>query len=259
MTQPDIFDDDAPWAERLPELRHLLGAYASVPREERFTDTAEAPSKALRSYLRMATYYPGRALRVTAEILEVLKQGLDEPDVASDLASMPPIIPPTGRTREDCIRLTVPHLVAFTEGGERAEPAVPETRWEWRERLPNLSTLLGYFHQDAGTDHPAAEGSEYPDYEAVIADYFATTWEYQAAAAVAEISELLQMRLPEAQLAEAMTALGAGLLPPPALSREGWVSAMAGYLTRRLDTAGYQPPEGPNPAYPPHDKRAFSQ
>src|SRR2546421_1569302 len=132
MTQPDIFDEGAPWAERLPELRLVLEAYASVPREERFTDTAGTPSKAMRSYLRMATYYPGRAFRATAEILTVLKQGLDAPDVASDLASMPPIIPPPGRTREDCLRLTAPHLVAFTERGERAEPAVPETRWEWR-------------------------------------------------------------------------------------------------------------------------------
>ncbi|MBV9023381.1 MAG: hypothetical protein JO362_06220 [Streptomycetaceae bacterium] len=259
MTQPDIFDDDAPWAERLPELRLLLEAYASVPRQERFTDTAERPSKAMRSYLRMATYYPGRAFRATAEILDMLKQGLDEPDVASHLASMPPIIPPTGRTREDCLRLTIPHLVAFTEGGEQAEPAVPETRWEWRERLPNLSTLLGYFHQDASDVHPGADGSGYPDYEAIIADYFATTWEYQAAAAVAEISELLQMHLPEDRLTEAMTALGAGLLPPPGLSREGWLSEMATYLTRRLTEADYQRPEGPNPAYPPHDKRAFTQ
>jgi hypothetical protein len=229
-----------------------------VPRQERFTDTADTPSKAMRSYLRMATYYPGRAFRATAEILDVLKQGLDEPNVASDLASMPPIIPPTGRTREDCLRLTVPHLVAFTERGEKAEPAVPETRWEWRERLPNLSTLLGgYFHRDAGDLHPGVDGRA--DNDAILADYFATNWEYEAAATAAEINELLQIHLPEAQLTEAMTALGAGLLPPPGLSRESWLSAMAQYLTRRLTEAGYQRPEGPNPAYPPHDKRAFTQ
>ncbi len=219
MTQPDIFNDDAPWAERLPELRLLLEAYASVPREERFTDTADTQSKAMRSYLRMATYYPGRAFRATAEILEVLKQGVDEPDVASHLASMPPIIPPVGRTREECLLFAVPHLVAFTEGGERPEPAAPETRWEWGERLSNLSILLGYFHQDAGTEHPGADGSGSPDYAAIMADYSATTWEYQAAAAVAEISELREMRLPEARLAEAMTALAAGLLPPSGRSR----------------------------------------
>ncbi len=259
MTQPDIFDDAAPWAERLPELRLLLEAYASVPREERFTDTADTPSKAMRSYLRMATYYPGRAFRATAEVLEVLKQGLGEPDVASHLASMPPIIPPTDRTREECLLLAVPHLVAFTEGGEQAEPAVPETRWEWRERLPNLSTLLGYFHQDAGDDHPRADGNAYPDYEAIMADYAATTWEYEAAAAVAEIGELREMRLSEARLAEAVTALGAGLLPPAESSREDWLSAMTGYLTQRLTEADYQRPEGPNPAYPPHDKRAFAR
>lgn len=255
MTQPDIFDDDAPWAERLPELRVVLEAYASVPREERFTDTAAAPSKAMRSYLRIASYYPGRAFRATAEILDALKRGLDDPAVADDLASMPPIIAPEGRTRQDCLVQMVPHLVAFTERGEQAEQAVPETRWEWRERLPNLSTLLGYFHQDAAVDHPGPDG--FPDYEAIVADYFATNWDYQAAAAVSETDDLLRMDLDESALATAMTALGTGLLPPPGLSREGWLSAMAGYLNRRLQTEGYQPPQGPNPAYPPHDKRAY--
>ena len=43
MIQPDIFDDDAPWAEWLPELRVLLRAYNAVPRAERFVDTEDAP------------------------------------------------------------------------------------------------------------------------------------------------------------------------------------------------------------------------
>jgi hypothetical protein len=47
-----------------------------------------------------------------------------------------------------------------------------------------------------------------------------------------------------------------------ALAYEGlttWMTAMAKYLTRRLTETDYQRPEGPNPAYPPHDKRAFTQ
>jgi len=40
----------------------------------------------MRSYLRMATCYPGRAFRAAAEILDTLKRGLDDP-----LTSMPPV------------------------------------------------------------------------------------------------------------------------------------------------------------------------
>lgn len=258
MTQPDIFDDDAPWAEWLPELRMILLAYNSV-RDDRFSDTPEVPSKAMRSYLRMAAYYPGRAFRATAEILEVLKRGLDSPEVAAELATMPPMGVPQGRTREDCLKMMIPHLVAFTESGERAEPAVPETNWEWRERLPNLSGLLGgYYHQSA-VDYlfPDVEADKYD--EAVLADYYGSGPDPHAAAAVAEIGELLEMGLDEEALEAAVTAMGSSYGPPPGLSRESWLVAVAQYLSRRLQADGYQPPEGLNPAYPPHDKRAFAR
>jgi hypothetical protein len=258
MTQPDIFDDNAPWAEWLPELRLILFAYASVDRAERFTDTAEAPSKAMRSYLRIATFYPGRAFRASAEILEVLKRGLDSPDVAAELASMPPMIVPEGRSREECLMMMVPHLVAFTDAGERAVPAVPETRWEWRERLPNLASLFGgLFHQDAADFYPGPDGGL--DYDAAIADYCATTRGYEAAAAVSEIGELLEMGLDDHALAAAVTALGSDYLPPSELSYENWLSATARYLKQRLEADGYQPVAPPNPAYPAHDKRAWER
>ena len=246
MTQPDIFDDDAPWAEWLPELRLLLEAYASVPREERFTDTDETPSRAMRGYLRMASYYPGRAFRATREILDVLKYGLDETDVASNLASMPPILAPAGRTREDCLIAMLPHLAAFTEDRERSEPAAPETRWEWRERLPNLAHLLGaYLHQDAE-----------PPYEAELADYLAHTWDHQIAAAVRELGELREIRLGEDDLAAAFPMLGSAQLPPEGQTYAQWLDTIADRLATHLDAIGYQPPQGRDPAYPPHDKRA---
>jgi hypothetical protein len=256
MTQPDIFNDDAPWAERLPELRLLLEAYASVPREIRFTDSPEAPSKAMRSYLRIATYYPGRAFRVTAEILDTLKRGLDTPEVAAELATMPPIIVSDGQAKQDALVLMIPHLVAFTERGERADPAVPETRWEWRQRLPNLATLLGaYFHQDAAEEYPSPDGT--PDYDAAMADYFATVIGDVAAATAREIEELLKMGFDESGLHLAEKALGAGVLPPSGLSHEGWLREIASYLKEGLAAQDYQKPENLNPAYPPHDKRAF--
>ncbi|MBS2531999.1 hypothetical protein KGQ20_04380 [Catenulispora sp. NF23] len=258
MTQPDIFDDDAPWAEWLPELRMILFAYNSVL-DERFSDTPEVPSKAMRSYLRMATYYPGRAFRATAEILEVLKRGLDSPEVAAELATMPKMGVPQGRTREDCLKMMIPHLVAFTESGEHVEPAVPETRWEWRQRLPNLSELLGGSYHQGAMDYlfPGVEDGRYD--EAVLADYYGSGPDPQTAAVVAEIGELLEMGLDEEALEAAVTAMGSDYGPPPELSRESWLVMVAQYLSRRLQADGYQPPEGLNPAYPPHDKRAFAR
>ncbi|GAA1990260.1 contact-dependent growth inhibition system immunity protein [Catenulispora subtropica] len=256
MTQPDIFDDDAPWAERLPELRLLLDAYSSVQRQERFTDTPDSPSKAMRSYLRMAIFYPGRAFRATAEILDTLKRGLDDPEVMSEMASMMPILAPDGRTREDCLRMMIPHLVAFTEAGERAVVGKPETSWEWRERLPNLSTLLGgYYHQDVSYEHPGPDGTL--DEEAVLADYFATKSHDEAAATVFEINELLAMGSDEKFLDMATSKLGVEVVPPPGLSHEEWLSAIARDLQQRLDAVDYQPSPPPNPAYPAHDKRAW--
>jgi hypothetical protein len=266
MTQPDIFDDEAPWAEWLPELRTLLEAYASVPREERFTDTDEVPSKAMRTYLRMATYYPGRAYRATHEILDVLKYGLDEADVASNLASMPPIVPPPGRDREECLTAMLPHLAAFTEDHERAEPAFPETAWECRERLPNLAQLLGaYFHQDAGADD-----------EAILDGYVAHERDYRIAAAAREIRELRALgedeEDPEAAVRRAVRLLGAGVLPgsgglpgdgvpgdgvlPDAGPVTAWLDRIAARLDAHLAEAGHEPPAGRDPAYPAHDIRS---
>jgi hypothetical protein len=245
MTQPNIFDDDAPWAEWLPELRMLLEAYAAVPREERFTDTDETPSPAMRAYLRIATYYPGRAYRATHEILDVLKYGLDEADVADNLASMPPIVAPPGRTREDCLIAMLPHLAAFTEDRERAEPAVPETTWEYRERLPNLAHLLGsYFHQDAE-----------PPYEAVVDDYLAHTWDHQVAAAAREARELLSLCGAEEETAEGVRMLGAAVLPEPDAVR-GWLDRLAGRLDAHLSAQGYRPHPTRDLAYPLHDLRS---
>ena len=256
MTQPDIFDDDAPWAELLPELRLLLDAYCSVPHHERFTDTADSPSKAMRSYLRMATFYPGRAFRATAEILYIMKSGLDDPEIVSEMSSMMPLVAPEGRTREDCLMMMIPHLVAFTEAGEQAVVGVPETLWEWRERLPNLHSLLGsYFHQDAGFDQPDGP----LDDEAILLDYFTTNPHEEAAAAVFEIGELFDMGTGEDFLHEASSNLGVGVVPPHDLSYKGWLSAIARDLRQRLDAAGYQPPPPPNPAYPTHDKRAWER
>jgi hypothetical protein len=257
MSQPDIFDDDAPWAEWLPELRVLFAAYNPMLLDERYTDTPDTPSRGMRSYLRIATYYQGRAWRAAAEIHTVLEYGLDDPDVVEALASMASTRVPEGRTLEDCLKMMVPHLVAFTEAGERTEPGIPESSWEWRQLLPNLQNLLGgYFHQDSGAEYPPTDGS--PDNDAAVADYFATNWDDEAAAVVSEIDELLAMGFEDQPLMAITRALGCGLLPPRGLSQAAWLSAISSQLRQSLDAAGYQPPPGANPAYPPHDKRAWA-
>jgi hypothetical protein len=254
MTQPDIFDDSAPWAEWLPELRHLLSAYNSVSaHEEAFVDTDETPSKAMRSYLRMATYYPGRAFRATAEILDVLRYGLDEADVVSNLDSMPTIFPPPGRTREQCLEAMIPHLVAFTENGEQTEPAVPVSRWEWTEWLPNLADFFGgSFHQDADAVHPGVEDL----YQAVEDAYLRDAKPYEVAAAAREIRELQALDLEEPALADAVAKLGSDWPPGKGRTFHQWLDHLAERFTAHLDATGYQPPPGRDPAYPAHDLRS---
>ncbi|WP_405561279.1 contact-dependent growth inhibition system immunity protein [Streptomyces sp. NBC_01180] len=251
MTQPDIFDDDAPWAEWLPELRLLLFAYSSVNYENAYTDTDEAPSKAMRSYLRMATYYPGRAFRVSREIMDVLHYGLDDVDVASNLASMPPMITPPGRTREECLIAMLPHLAAFTEGGEVAEPAIPETDWEWCERLPNLAGLLGgSFHRDI----------EDP-YDVVLDEYVSAgndAADHETAAAAHEIAELLALCPDEDCVKSAVKDLGCDLRPLGGQTYTQWMEHIAERLNSHLREVNYLPPAGRNPAYPAHDKRAVA-
>jgi hypothetical protein len=206
----------------------------------------------------MATFYPGRAFRVTAEILDTLKRGLDDPKVMSDMATMAPIIAPDGRSREDCLRMMIPHLVAFTEGGEQAVVGIPETSWEWRERLPNLSAFLGsYYYQDVGLDYPGVNRDSLD--EVVLKDYFDHKWGYEVAAAVSEIGELLSMGTDEDFLKSATSELGLEIVPPRGLPHAEWLSAIARDLQHRLDAADYEPPTPPNPAYPAHDKRAWER
>jgi hypothetical protein len=197
-------------------------------------------------------------LRATAEILDTLKRGLEDPQVVSDMATMPRMNVPDGRTREDCLRMMVPHLVAFTEAGEQAVASVPETSWEWRERLPNLSNLLGgYYHQDVGYVYPGLKRDSLD--EVVLADYFATNPHDEVAAAVFEINELLAMGSDENFFKMAATELGLELIPPSGLSYERWLSTVTQDLRRRLEEVDYRPPPPPNPAYPAHDKRAWER
>jgi hypothetical protein len=180
---------------------------------------------------------------------------LDSPEVAAELKTMAPMGVPEDRTREDCLTMMIPHLVAFTEGGEQAEPAVPETDWEWRERLPNLSSLVGSYYFQGATDYLFPDADDYD--AAVLADFYVNDSGPRAAAVVSEISELLQMELDEEALDAAIAAMGSDYGPTPEQPTSYWLSEVARQFSRRLEEDDYQPPAGLNPAYPPHDKRAF--
>ena len=266
MTQPDIFDKDARWYEWLPELRVLLRSYNAVPVDERFVDTDTTPSRAMRSYLRIATYFPQRAARAAADLVEVLRAGLTDPEVMSRLATMCPITAPPGRTPDDCLGTMIPHLVAFTEAGEHADPATPDSTWEWRERLPNLSELLlGYFHQDADDPH-----------HEVVDRYARTEHPHQVAASLPELAELRALCATDHgatddgatdgcagsddndddALTAAVVALGSEQLPVGGAPCGPWLDDLGLRLALHLDVLGYERPDGPDPAYAQHDRRS---
>lgn len=171
----------------------------------------------------------------------------EDEDVAYNAASMAPVIIPPGPTREDCLIAMLPHLAAFTEGGEVVEPAIPETRWQWRERLPNL--LGGSFHQDVEDPH-----------DVVLDEWVAGTGaggeDHETAAVAREIGELREICPDEDCVKAAVEGLGSGQMPPEGRTYTQWMDHIAERLNAHLDEVGCQPPTGGNPAYPPHDRRS---
>ncbi|WP_328466059.1 hypothetical protein [Streptomyces sp. NBC_00448] len=247
MTQPDIF---APGTEWLPELRTLLEAYRSVPvpAEECFVDTEDMPSRGMCSYLRVAVYYPLRCFRVTREIMEVVHLGVDHWDVSAALARMPPLVPPRGKIRVECLMLMVPYLTAFENEGYRVAPAVPDTRWEWRERFPNLQRLVARGGLDSAGAVAAEPRADEPT---------AQPEDFRIAAARREFDELRGL-WPEGEAdwraaADGLRATGV----PAGGPLRAWFEHLDGEAAARLEAAGYQPPAAPNPAYPAHDIRAL--
>ncbi|WP_146088271.1 hypothetical protein [Actinacidiphila yanglinensis] len=248
MTQPDIFGPGTEW---LPELRTLLEAYRSVPvpAEECFVDTEDTPSRGMSSYLRVAVYYPLRCFRATREIMEVVHLGVEHWDVSAAFARMPPLIPPRGRIRVECLMMMVPYLAAFENEGYRVAPAPPDTHWEWRERFPNLQRLLSR----GGLD-PA---SAVPDRNAGAPS--APLEDFRIAAARRELDEvrgLWPAGATEAEWAAAVHGLRASGLPDGTSVPE-WLAQLDADAAAHLDAAGYRLPAAPDPAYPAHDIRAL--
>lgn len=103
-------------------------------------------------------------------------------------------------------------------------PATPQTHWEWHARFPETGQLLGgWFSQDIV--------DEFPDHEAAVADYAATTDPQLVARLVGELHELLALPLDEGDYAVAAAELGMEVNPPEPFSYGAWFQSVAATLT----------------------------
>ncbi|WP_323139507.1 contact-dependent growth inhibition system immunity protein [Streptomyces sp. NBC_01443] len=117
------------------------------------------------------------------------------------------------------------HIKQSIERGEVPRPSeLPETRWEWHARFPELGQFLGgWFSQDMP--------DEFTDHEAAVRDYAVSTDRTLVARVVGEIRELLALGLDEADHAVAVAELGMELEPPGDHSAGSWLSAVADELS----------------------------
>jgi hypothetical protein len=200
----------------------------------------------MRSYLRMAVYYPGRCVRVVREIGEVLKVGVTYWPASDFFGHAPPMIPPKGRTRPDCLLAMVPYLGEFENSGYREAPAAPDSAWEWREHYPNLCRVLvecARADGDMGRGLVAAEP-------------------YRVAAARRELAELRETWVgvgggggADGWAAEAARVTGLGASP----ARDaGWFGALDAAAREFVAASGWtRAPGQPDPAYAVNDVRCL--
>ncbi|MEF9905831.1 contact-dependent growth inhibition system immunity protein [Streptomyces sp. P9-A2] len=213
-----------PPGHRFHELGNLLAAYTYTGFT--FSDTTEAPGPGLASYLRIAAGDPERAAVAIQQIDDLLSVGLFSEEIADEVECLPHIRPPMGASVEDCLRIARGHLHRFLEDPSRVPPANPQTPWEWNERFPALSQLLGaYFHRDFSY--------LYDSRDEALDEYASETEPEDRAQAVQEIGELLTTVSSDQELHTAATALGLDLLPPQGMSLRQWLES----IRRRIAAA----------------------
>ncbi|MET9572996.1 contact-dependent growth inhibition system immunity protein [Streptomyces virginiae] len=207
---------------RYGELHQVIGAYLGQPAD----DEPDRPSLALRAYLRHTWHTRPWALSVAEQQLRDyahnppgrLRRRLGEfypvPDVGLPEASI-----------QRWLLLLADHVKQSIEGGEAPRPSVlPETRWEWHARFPELGQFLGgWFSQDMA--------DEFSDHAAAIRDYDGATDRSLVARLVGEIRELLALGLDEDEHALAVAELGMELDPPTQHSTGSWLASVADGLS----------------------------
>ncbi|WP_369387197.1 contact-dependent growth inhibition system immunity protein [Streptomyces sp. CG1] len=213
-----------PPGQRFDELSDLLEAYAYAGFT--FSDTAETPGPGLGSYLRIAARDPARAARAVHQIDDLLAVGLFSEEIADEVEDLPQIRPPMGRSVEDCLRIVRDHLYRFLEDTSRVLQVNPQNSWEWNERFPALSQLLGaYFHRDFTY--------LYDSRDEALDEYVSEAEPEDRAQAVQELGELLTMVSSDQELHTAAAALGLDLLPPQGMSLRQWLEL----IRHRIATA----------------------
>ncbi|MFE1752597.1 contact-dependent growth inhibition system immunity protein [Streptomyces anandii] len=206
-----------PPGQRFFELADLLKAYAYAGYT--FSDTPQVPGPGLASYLRIAARDPARAVRAVQQIDDLLSVGLFSEEIADDVEGLPQIRPPAGKSVEGCLRIARGHLHRLLQDPSGIPQINPQNSWEWNERFPELSQLLGaYFHRDFSYIYESREEA--------LDEYVGQAEAEERAQAVREIGELLAMVSSDEELRIAATALGLDLLPPQGMSLREWLEAV---------------------------------
>ncbi|GGQ61573.1 hypothetical protein GCM10010216_24250 [Streptomyces flaveolus] len=117
---------------------------------------------------------------------------------------------------QDWLFMIADHLKRSIEEGVVPPPAVPRTHWEWHAR--------------------------FPDHDAAVRDYTATTNPQLVARLTGELHELLALALEESDYALAMAELGMETDPPSPYTPSGWLAHLADGL------GGSKADYGPGPA-----------
>ncbi|MFH9741224.1 contact-dependent growth inhibition system immunity protein [Streptomyces roseolus] len=217
---------------RYGELDQVISAYVGMSAD----DSPDEPSGALRAYLRhtwhtrpwalataeqqirdYARNPPGRLRLSLGEFYPVPDVGLPEAEI------------------QDWLFVIADHLKRSIEEGVVPPPAVPGTRWEWHARFPELGQFLGgWFSQDMP--------DEFPDHDAAVRDYIATTAPQLLARLTGELHELRALDLDESACALAVAELGMEVEPPRPYSLKGWLAHLADALN------GFQADYGTGPS-----------
>lgn len=202
---------------RYGELDQVMRAYLGQSAD----DTPERRSRALEAYLRHTWHTCPWAI---AEAERQLREYSRNPPgrIRHRLGEFY-AIPDTGMAESaigDWLTVLADHLRQSVEEGDVPEPSFPQTHWEWHARFPETAQLLGgWFSQDIV--------DEFPDHDAAVADYAATTEPQLAARLVGELHELLALSLDEGDYALAAAELGMEVGPPEPFSYGAWFQSVA--------------------------------